>query len=802
MPHRCPPPVSGSARSTSMNKICVNKLQTLKIASISLLFFLGVMVSGLSAQTYTTLYSFTDPNFGPPSSSLQGADGSFYGTLPGLDAPLDNCVPSGNNCGTIFTITAGGVLTTLGFFAPTGASYPNPGLVEDAEGNFWGTTEFGGAGTACLQDTPCGTVFELTAGGSLTLIFTFTSPGGPAYPVAGLVAGSDGNFYGTTSAVASTQSSGQCCGTVFQITPSGTLTTLYTFPQVTDGVYPAAPLVQGTDGNFYGTTTATNTGTVFQITPAGVLATLYTFCSSGPPCADGANPNALIQGTDGNFYGTTQADGANNGGTVFQLTPTGLTTLYSFCALANCADGANPRAGLVQASDGNFYGTTFSGGTASDSSAACASSGGCGTIFEITSTGTLTTLYNFCSQPNCADGSQPTAGLLQAADRVFYGTTTSNGAYQAGTFFSLSNGLSGTTLSATNLILQPASVTIGSSGPVVMTATVAPASGSGTTPTGTVAFSNGSTYLGTAALVAGLGTYNYDPSGLAVGTYQISAAYSGDATYAVSTSSAQTLTVNAQPPAATPTFSLAAGTYSSAQGLTISDATAGAIVYYTTDGSPPTTSSTVYFGPIVVNSTETIKAIAVAGGYSNSNVASATYTINLAADYQFSASPTSLSIQAGQSASTTLTVTPENGFDFQVSFSCGGLASGTTCSFKPASVTPSGNTAATTTLTIGTTAASAALRPPGRSTLRWAYGLLLPCMGMILCGAGRSRRWSRSLWVVGLAGVLLLAAGLSSCSSANKSGTSSTQATIMVTASTGGSAAITHTVSLTVTITQ
>ena len=168
-------------------------------------------------------------------------------------------------------------------------------------------------------------------------------------PAAGLVQGSDGNFYGTTEQGGV---NGPDPGTVFKITPSGTLTTLHSFVFI-DGWHPRAALVQGSDGNFYGTTVEGGQyefGTVFKITPSGTLTNLYSFAGS-----DGANPRGLVQGSDGNFYGTT----FSGPGTVFKITPSGtLTTLYSFAG----SDGANPDAGLVQGSDGNYYGTTYYGG--------------------------------------------------------------------------------------------------------------------------------------------------------------------------------------------------------------------------------------------------------------------------------------------------------------------------------------------------------------------------------------------------------------------------------------------------------
>src|SRR5580698_8352831 len=234
-----------------------------------------------------------------------------------------------------------------------------------------------------------------------------------AEPSASLVQGVDGNFYGTTYIGGS-----YLFGSIFKITPTGTLTTVYSFCSQTncvDGELPGAQLVQATDRNFYGTTEeggAYGYGTVFKITAAGALTTLYSFCSQ-TSCTDGWQPQAgLVQGTDGNFYGTTYFGGGNllecgdlGCGTVFKITPSGtLTTLHIFCSQTNCADGASPQAGLIQATDGNFYGTASSLGGSSGITAA-------GTVFKLTPSGTLTTLYSFCSQTSCADGAYPLAGL-------------------------------------------------------------------------------------------------------------------------------------------------------------------------------------------------------------------------------------------------------------------------------------------------------------------------------------------------------------------------------------------------------
>jgi uncharacterized repeat protein (TIGR03803 family) len=210
-----------------------------------------------------------------------------------------------------------------------------------------------------------------------------------------------------------------------------TFTTLVNFDG-TDGSNPttyAGPLVQGLDGNLYGSTIGggpnQESGLIFNITPEGTLTTVYNFCARAN-CTDGQSPGPPILASDGNFYGTTYGGGANTndvicGGTcgiVYKVSPQGVqTTLYSFCAQANCADGANPAAVLTQGMDGNFYSTTQTGGTG----AFCGNEGGCGTFFKITPKGVLTTLYNFCSLPDCSDGFGYVVQTIQATDGNFYG---------------------------------------------------------------------------------------------------------------------------------------------------------------------------------------------------------------------------------------------------------------------------------------------------------------------------------------------------------------------------------------------
>jgi uncharacterized repeat protein (TIGR03803 family) len=371
------------------------------------------MTIGSSAQTLTTLASFSGSNGANPQSTLiQGIDGSLYGTTS---------VGGAHNLGTVFKVTLGGTLTSLHDFAgrPSDGANPYAGLVQASDGNFYGTTPGGG-------DHDAGTIFKITPTGTLTILHSFSTTDG-ANPRSALIQGMDGNLYGTT------QNGGLGGGTVFKTTLSGTLSTVYKFCTVSncgDGFLSFGGLVQGSDGNFYGTTNqggANHGGTIFKVTPGGTLTTLYSFCSQ-MSCTDGSNPfGVLTQGIDGNFYGTT-GEGGTGIGTVFKITPSGtLTTLHTFSG----PDGGGPEDAMVQATDGNFYGTTNLFG---------ANSGG--TVFKVTPSGTFSTVYNFCSLSNCSDGRSSFAGLVQASDGNFYGTTYyGGGPSNSGTAFRLSIGI-------------------------------------------------------------------------------------------------------------------------------------------------------------------------------------------------------------------------------------------------------------------------------------------------------------------------------------------------------------------------
>jgi uncharacterized repeat protein (TIGR03803 family) len=346
--------------------------------------------------------------------------------------------------GTVFKMTPNGALTIVySFCAETNCAdgIEPVGLTLGTDGNFYGTTYQGGR-ARCESNQPsgCGTVFRLTPQGTLTTLYRFCAQaqcvdGGD--PLGGVTQGPDGSLYGTTNvggAFTECDAPYGGCGTIFKLNAKG-LTTLHSFNR-TDGGYPTAQLVLGTNGKLYGvtpylggTTCLFTQGTVFSITSDGVFNTLHSFC--GP---EGYQPNGLTL-VGRSFYGATASGGANGYyGTIFTMTPTGnVTTLYSF----DFTDGSNPST-PVEGSDGNLYATTAGGG-----SNTCPF-GTCGTIFSLSSgTDLLTTLYNFDGN----DGAQPGA-LLQGTNGVFYGTTIaggdyacSEGPYACGVAFSLNVGL-------------------------------------------------------------------------------------------------------------------------------------------------------------------------------------------------------------------------------------------------------------------------------------------------------------------------------------------------------------------------
>jgi uncharacterized repeat protein (TIGR03803 family) len=357
---------------------------------------------------------------------------------------------------SLISVTAPGVtMTTLHSFSGFDGLYPYAPLLEGRDGNFYGTTLSGG-------NYYSGTVFQMTTNGAVTVGHSFTgfsdgegpyaglaqgtnglfygliSEGGTygggvvfqtdtnggfyvvnsfnstngAFPFAGLALGRDGSLYGTTL-----EGGTNGLGAVFKLAPNNAIIPLVSFSK-TIGAFPSGVLMQGSDGSFYGTAENGGTngswGTIFRMTPSGALVTLHSFGNS-----DGAVPiPGLVQDTDGAFYGTTYQGGSKGAGTVFKITPEGVfTNLYSF---SGGADGGNPFGGLLLSSDGNLYGTTEGGGDYGD-----------GTVFRITSKGDLATLV----QLDGYQGASPEAALVQGIDGGLYGTTSAGGAYSGGAIF-------------------------------------------------------------------------------------------------------------------------------------------------------------------------------------------------------------------------------------------------------------------------------------------------------------------------------------------------------------------------------
>jgi uncharacterized repeat protein (TIGR03803 family) len=390
--------VTVAAQPAGQGCLITNGRNVMPAASVS-------NVSVACGPPETVLYSFPGGAGGanPDAGLVEGVDGNFYGTTPGGGT---------NNNGTVFKITPAGTQTVLYRFAgpPTDGTAPyQSNLILASDGNFYGTTTQGGAyGNQ-------GTVFKITPSGTETVLWSFGNGGDGANPNVGLIEASDGNFYGTT-----TFGGANGAGTIFKITPAGAETVLWSFTSsTTDGSYPYAGLIEGHDGNFYGVAGsggANGTGVFYKFTPSGTETVLWSF--GNMPIA--ASPNGgLIQASDGTFYGTTAGGGTYGAGTVYSMTPAGMeTTLWSF---GNGTDGRGPNVGLTLASDGNFYGVAGGGGV-----------NGNGVIYRITPAGSETVLWSFGAAP---DGANNNAPLVQGSDGNLYGTTQNGGTGGYGTVF-------------------------------------------------------------------------------------------------------------------------------------------------------------------------------------------------------------------------------------------------------------------------------------------------------------------------------------------------------------------------------
>jgi uncharacterized repeat protein (TIGR03803 family) len=392
------------------------------IARVIFAIFGSVLIASVAtptpaqAQTFKVLHTFDGTDGQNPIGQLiLDSAGNIYGTTG--EGGSSECGDIG--CGTAFKMGKGGKLLWLHSFKGANGETPSGGLLRDASGNFYGTTENGGRVNNHICSFGCGVVFKLNAAGAETVLYRFTGTPDGYFPVGPLVEDTAGNLYGAAFGGADGS------GAVFKIDKTGKETLLYSFSCGSDGCDPSAGVILDTAGNLYGVTLDGGSGfgnsgygVVYRVDTAGNETVLHTF--SGP---DGANPSSvLLLDSDGNLYGTTQNGGSSTVcgggcGTVFELSPQGEswseTVLYSFCSLLTCDDGEVPGHGpLVRDTAGNLYGTTEFGGTFRNCNREA-----CGVVFKLDATGPETVLHNFTGG---SDGQGPWGGLtFDSADNLY-----------------------------------------------------------------------------------------------------------------------------------------------------------------------------------------------------------------------------------------------------------------------------------------------------------------------------------------------------------------------------------------------
>lgn len=385
------------------------------------------IVINCTTSPQTVAYSFSGlSDGGQPNSGLsQGSDGNFYGvSASGGDYGF----------GSFYKFNTSTLQTTrLYSFGPSDGQTPQSGLTQACDGNWYGTTTSGGlngSGTfykITSNGTSAGTGAVFYSLGSNIVASNIVTPQGLTIDTTScptpLPTPYTATFYGT-----STSGGANGAGTIFSITSAGVKSVLYSFgASATDGVNPQAGLARGTDGNYYGTTGgggAYGYGTFFQYNP--ITAQTVLLYSFGGTSIDGQYPDQKpLQGTDGNFYGTTSAGGSNGVGIIYKIVPSSRTESVFYTFQGGATDGATPSSRLKIGTDGNFYGLTFAGGYFDN-----------GTFYQITPAGVFRLLYSFAGVDS-GDGELPDASLLQDVNGIWWGTTVSGGTSGQGTIFSI-----------------------------------------------------------------------------------------------------------------------------------------------------------------------------------------------------------------------------------------------------------------------------------------------------------------------------------------------------------------------------
>jgi len=475
----------------SLEKLLIkvrNRQNNLLFVSTFALTLASPLVSSraMADSTYTTIHSFgsiTNDGTQSLSSLTLGSDGNFYGTTQAGGA---------SDLGAIFKMTPGGIVTILHSFndgtVANDGKQPYGGIIQGPDGALYGTTYVGGSANQ-------GTIFSISPDGSnYSILHQFGSVANDGVsPYFGhLTFGLDGNLYGTTQLGGTVNA-----GIAFKIAPDGSAYTILHnfFATAHDASSSSGALIRDAGGNFYGVSLfggSNNSGSVYKMTPGGIVTILHSF-GDATVTNDGKTPfGSLAQGLDGNFYGTTSAGGSASKGTVFEITPAGtVTILHSFEDGGGTSEGAVPRAGLTLGSDGNFYGATFNEGSANK-----------GTLYRITPAGAFKILHTFGDGSTPNDGGTVLGAPIPGTDGAFYGTTISGGANSIGTIYRF--------LPEHFLVSAPSSSTAGS--PFDVTVTAVDDTGSIVTNyTGTVHFTSDdptATLPADTALINGAGTFS------------------------------------------------------------------------------------------------------------------------------------------------------------------------------------------------------------------------------------------------------------------------------------------------------